>query len=627
MTAPWEIRQGSALELLRAMPEASVQTCVTSPPYFGLRDYGTGSWDGGDPDCKHAGRPKPRQDTHGQRDENHGRFAETRGTQPAKAIHSIPVRDVCRCGARRIDQQIGLERQPSEYVERLVEVLQEVRRVLREDGTLWLNLGDSYCAAPPGNAPRDLSRGRPKGTRGQQPSKAARFVKSDRSFEDLKPKDLIGMPWRVAFALQAPRYTGRIPSERDRAWLAALVDGEGCITILQTTSPHGSGDSFPPVLQVRMCDAGPIEHAAAISGWGVASPRQDPPSTGGNHGSYQWRLSGRKAADTIAEVYPYLLAKRAQAIIAWNHQRVRESYHVKRGVPIPQAALEKAIACRELIRRANKRLPVDVPSWMEAPPSLHRPGWYLRSDCIWAKPNPMPESVTDRPTKAHEYVFLLTKGERYYYDATAVEEPSTDRAPGNVQPTTFARVDPVKGRTRANLHNIEARPTRNRRTVWTIPTQPFAEAHFATFPEALVEPCVLAGSSTRACEVCGAPWLRHVEREATDYGRGDLETAGHKAARTPYPDGKGQATQRRRTPSGTTLQKSTGQTVGLGPGCECKAQGTGRCVVLDPFAGSGTVGVVALRHGRRFLGLELNPEYAAMARRRIAGPLFAEGGA
>ena len=178
--------------------------------------------------------------------------------------------------------------------------------------------------------------------------------------------------------------------------------------------------------------------------------------------------------------------------------------------------------------------------------ALQADGWWLRSDIIWAKPNPMPESVTDRPTKAHEYLFLLAKAERYYYDAAAIAEPSVD-PPGVSRGGALARFGRDEKLIAANAHRGDKIPTsngsRNRRSVWTIATQPFTEAHFAVMPEALVEPCILAGS---------AP--------------GDL--------------------------------------------------------VLDPFAGSGTVGVVALRHGRRFIGIELNPEYVTMARRRVAGPLF-----
>ena len=403
----WEIRQGDALEQLRLLEAGSVQMVCTSPPFWGLRDYGTATWSGGDSHCTHAGRPKPRQDTCGETGANHGRFKESRGTQPGKSAYSIPVRDVCGCGARRLDAQLGLERTPEEYVSRLVKVFREVRRVLVGDGTLWLNLGDCYATgagkvgAHPGGGEqgarwvgeasrhRDSRRRDPSKTRatrdgthaGKHTAMAAMgpMTQPNRMpIPGLKPKDLVGIPWRVAFALQ--------------------------------------GD-----------------------------------------------------------------------------------------------------------------------------------GWWLRSDIIWAKPNPMPESVTDRPTKAHEYLFLLAKSERYFYNHLAIAEP--------VVPATLRdRVDsgrfaPDKGFPGTRDHGNGRRgdqPYRNRRTVWTIATQPFADAHFAVMPEALVEPCVLAGSKP-----------------------GDL--------------------------------------------------------VLDPFAGAGTVGVVALRHGRRFLGVELNADYCALARRRIAGPLFAAG--
>lgn len=169
--------------------------------------------------------------------------------------------------------------------------------------------------------------------------------------------------------------------------------------------------------------------------------------------------------------------------------------------------------------------------------ALQADGWYLRSDIIWHKPNPMPESVTDRCTKAHEYLFLLTKAERYFYDHEAIKEPSvSDHSSGNTSRSNNQQ------EWRSGFGTSvpwEQRPTRNRRDVWTIPTKPFKGAHSAVMPEALVEPCILAGC----------------------------------------PDG------------------------GL---------------VLDPFTGSGTVGAVAVRMGRRFLGCELNPDYADMARRRIS---------
>jgi DNA modification methylase len=170
--------------------------------------------------------------------------------------------------------------------------------------------------------------------------------------------------------------------------------------------------------------------------------------------------------------------------------------------------------------------------------ALQADGWYLRQDIIWHKPNPMPESVTDRCTKAHEYLFLLTKSERYYCNMDAIKEPATGATPGNTRPTKSARSGASEHRTAANLHLITAAETRNRRSVWTIATRSYSGAHFATFPPALVDPCILAGSRP-----------------------GDL--------------------------------------------------------VLDPFMGSGTTAAVAVQHGRRWVGCELNPEYIALAHERI----------
>ena len=178
--------------------------------------------------------------------------------------------------------------------------------------------------------------------------------------------------------------------------------------------------------------------------------------------------------------------------------------------------------------------------------ALQSAGWCLRQDIIWAKPNPMPESVTDRCTKAHEYLFLLTKSAKYFFDSVAIKEPSMAlgttaiRFGGN----KYGDSDDPKHATKSGNTYVDS-GTRNKRSVWTVSPKPFAGAHFAVMPEALVEPCILAGSK---------------------------------------PDD----------------------------------------LVLDPFAGSGTVGVVALRHGRNFVGTELNPEYAEIARQRIQNdaPMF-----
>jgi len=331
---------GDCRELLATLPDDSVHTCVTSPPYFGLRDYD-------------------------------------------------------------VDGQIGLESGPDAFVAELVEVFREVRRVLRDDGTLWLNLGDTYASSGRGGNPTRASSTLQGGYQSQIASQIAR---SRSPYGGLKSKDLIGVPWRVALALQAD-------------------------------------------------------------------------------------------------------------------------------------------------------------------------GWYLRQDIIWHKPNPMPESVKDRCTKAHEYLFLLSKSERYYFDSLAITEDlrtdpkenyevrarvtgrgdqgaaaarGNDRSKSGGFPPTRRRGQPPYHEQYSTGHlSLDAAPrggVRNKRSVWTVATRPFKEAHFATYPPQLIEPCVLA-------------------------------------------------------------------TAPIGG------------VVLDPFFGAGTTGLVAHRYSRRFIGIELNPGYAEIARRRIAAEL------
>lgn len=450
----YRILLGDCRESLRTLPDASVQCCVTSPPYWGLRDYGTASWEGGDPACDH--RAPSRFD-----------YALNSGLGPtgvqdqASNAGSGSVRQYRRrcgkCGAVRIDQQLGLEQTPEEYVARMVEVFREVRRVLRDDGTLWLNLGDSYA--------NDGKWGGSSGGKHATALHGNTGIGRQKVTTGLKPKDLVGIPWRVAFALQAD-------------------------------------------------------------------------------------------------------------------------------------------------------------------------GWYLRSDIIWAKPNPMPESVTDRPTKAHEYVFLLSKSERYYYDADAIAEPATTAEEAIYDPgtnglggtgTTTRRFRGSGNKERKYGESVgrdgsylgrgvpwEGALTRNARTVWTIATKPFKGAHFATFPPELAERCILAGTSQKgACADCGAPWVRQTERLDTGY---DGSRYGERAVAA---SGGARSGGTARSTLGSSNGKLTGktETTGWAPSCECNAD-VAPCVVLDPFGGSGTTGMVATGHGRRAILCELKPAYADLIRER-----------
>ena len=249
-----KILQGNCLETLSSLEEKSVNTCVTSPPYWGLRDYGT-------------------------------------------------------------DDQLGLEETPEKFVENLVNVFREVRRVLRDDGTVWLNLGDSYCGTGHKGDHTD-----PKHKDGRNGQKVA----LNNKIQGLKSKDLVGIPWRVAFALQAD-------------------------------------------------------------------------------------------------------------------------------------------------------------------------GWYLRQDIIWHKPNPMPESVTDRCTKAHEYIFLLSKLPKYYYDYEAIKEDAKSEPKVRDKMGEGYQADYTKGKRFSEGERVWGTETKNKRSVWSIPVASYSEAHFATYPPELIKPCILAG--------------------------------------------------------------------------------------------------------------------------------------
>jgi len=378
------IYQGDWIEVMKSWPNEFIQCVITSPPYWGLRDYG-------------------------------------------------------------VDGQLGLEETPEEYIEKMVAGFREVRRVLRKDGTVWLNLGDSYASNTKGTG------GGWADHRNSYACRAQRYG-PHRVDHGLKTKDLCMIPARVALALQTD-------------------------------------------------------------------------------------------------------------------------------------------------------------------------GWYLRSDIIWDKPNPMPESVRDRPTKSHEYIFLLTKSARYYYDAEAVREPqkksTLDRLKYRLG--NFAK-QKISDKTKVNYVNPNTESAtrdralsgvgRNLRSVWTIPTQPCSFAHFATFPEKLVNRCILAGTSEMACGICGKPYKRVVEASGGSIGKSwrdhkDDQKRGNRAANK----AKGGHGYKR-------------ETLGFWPDCEHDyfpiMDSTGKCIVLDPLCGTNTVGYRAQEMGRQWLGIELNDKYIAYGVNRAA---------
>lgn len=210
--------------------------------------------------------------------------------------------------------------------------------------------------------------------------------------------------------------------------------------------------------------------------------------------------------------------------------------------------------------------------------SLQSDGWFLRQDIIWHKPSPMPESVNDRCTKAHEYVFLLTKSPTYFYDAVAISEPSGG----------------------------ETTVTRNRRSVWRIASRPYSGAHFATMPPELAETCIKAGTSEHGCcSNCGSPWTRVTKRTKITRPR-----PSDYVKRTGQP---GTGNSCANSVAGVAVE-----TLGWQRSCQCDPSDPVPCVVLDPFAGSGTTLAVAKSLGRDSIGIEINPDYVALAEQRIA---------
>jgi DNA modification methylase len=258
--------------------------------------------------------------------------------------------------------------------------------------------------------------------------------------------------------------------------------------------------------------------------------------------------------------------------------------------------------------------------------ALQDDGWILRSDIIFAKKNPMPESVTDRPTKAHEYVFMFAKNEHYFYDGEAIKEdcvngdPASPRGSKGVLRMMNAgrrKQDELGKNTYTGFNDrYQSLLKRNKRTVWAISTQPLKEEHYAAFPTALVEPMVLAGSSPQACPKCGAPWVRIIEPTA-NYAAVKSAMLGNTHMDISLEQGRGKQQAWGKDRARVTSEYNT---LGWHPTCRCEGNdGSGKCIILDPFSGSGTTGVVALRHGRDYIGIELNPEYVEMSKRGIIG--------
>ena len=432
------------------------------------------------------------------------------------------------------------------------------------------------------------------------------------------------IPARVAIALQEPWHVGPIKREVDRAWLAGFVDGDGCIGIRQQANGEWN-PTYIPYLTVGSSDTALLERCVAITGLGSVNQKSSAGDTDARgikqrRDGFTWRLDGQIASRVIRDIYPYLVQKKPQALVC-------NAMNLSQGEPRPTKTRPVAadiVAYRSdlyvKIKALNQRQLVDLGNLPAVEPNIE-PGFYLRSEIIWSKSAPMPESVRDRPTCAHEKVWLLTKASTYFYDADAVKEPSvSDHQSGNGfkrdARLSYRDDDGARGN---DKQWTDVGGTRNLRNVWHLNPKPFPGAHFATMPATLAERCIKAGTSERGqCPHCGAPWCRDVERQTENMS--SAAKAGTQIV------GKGHPSSQVR--QGHDIRNgpiSRVQTIGWSPSCSCPEHDPVPQTVLDPFSGAGTTLVVASRLQRNAIGIELNPQYVELARRRIYsdGPLFA----
>jgi len=541
------------------LADESVHAVVTSPPYYALRDY----------------------KTNGQ----------------------LGLEKRADCLGWATGQPCG-----ECYICQMVAVFREVKRVLRKDGTLFLNCGDSYAGGGRG------SGGQGAASRKQTTNIGSYYLDAMPDQNNMKPKDMMLIPQRLALALQAPYLLPRLmKNDIDRSWLAAFTDGEGTISIRHQSEKGSNGepcnDGYVPFLSAGNNDTELLDHCVEITGYGSVKlkdhPHIDDRGIISRRDYMGWRIESNKAIEVISEIYPFLIAKKKQAILAYTLDLSNKGGRALRGnKALPKEEQEKRAYLKKLINKCNQREPIDLPDWCIEPETKQRyePGWYVRSDIIWAKPNPMPESVTDRPTKSHEYIWLLAKSAKYFWDAEAVREGEQiwTRKAGGYTNEGQRRPDgrmPYRG-------GFAGKDTttigRNLRDVWTIATQPYSGAHYATYPEELVLRCLKAATSERGCcPKCGKMWEREVEKQQ-DTTRPKSRPVGDARGKSPSDFRAGTPQQ------GSQIVHTT--TLGFRPGCACDLPPV-PATILDPFCGSGTTLLVAKRMGLKAIGLDLSYQY------------------
>ena len=403
------------------LPNESVQMVVTSPPYWGLRKYSGEQeliW-GGEKGCCHSWGetiPNPME-----KSGKHGPGSIL--TKTADAQHSIRKEgnqgQFCQlCGAWK--GAYGLEPTPEMYVQHTIEILREIRRVLRKDGVVFWNIGDSYATSSAGTSDMEPVTWEEDG----KPKK--RGMTRIGKVPGLKPKDLCLIPFRVAIAAQQPYQEFTIKELADRAWLAGIIDGEGCISIhhYERGEEGKRYHQFQPFISVGSIDLPLIERIVRITRMNGTRQKTEPGDTDHRgivtrHSNYEWRVEGTNAIKVIEDVFPNLTIKRNQAKIAYELAECHAP-HSGKGHKVPPDITAYKLKLWQMIKDCNQREDVEV-NLPDVPQHIEL-GWYVRSDIIWSKPNPMPESVTDRPTNSHEYILMLTKSGKYYWDADAVRE-------------------------------------------------------------------------------------------------------------------------------------------------------------------------------------------------------------
>jgi DNA modification methylase len=482
------LTNNDCLSTMKHWPDGCCDMCVTSPPYYGLRSY---SW-GGDKSHKH------------------------------KWSDLDDVLQGCSCGARR--PLYGIEPTIEEYLAKTVEIFREVRRVLKDWGTLWLNIGDGYSGGGRGHGPKK-----------QDTNAGTLDMPESGSVEGLADGQPLMMPERITLALQADGWILRSKIIWCKAW------------------------SFHDCNGRRITETGTD-------------------------------LFGDPYEDVILDERDYVGSCMPESVNGWRYSRHKVKMKAGR---VARHGIERGAGHVDESNVAERK---DGAQWSDCP------------GCKVCEPNGglVLRQGSWRPTNSWEYLYLFSKSKKYYCDAESVKEnvsENTHDRGTKLSPPKEGIVGHKDFCAYAPAANVES--GRNLRSVWCIGTQAFKKAHFATFPEALVEPCIKAGTSEKGnCPKCGRPYARIIDSKQIKRDRPADRTSRHNA-------GAGVNS------CGNTVAGVENTTLGWKPTCKCDAGDPAPAVVLDPFMGSGTVAVVAERLGRNWRGCEINPEYIAIAEKRL----------